>query len=36
MSDRMTKNEEGHLKSINAVVTTDLKIQMHPYGKLFD
>lgn len=36
MSDTTTKNEERPLKGINAVVTIDLKIKMHPYGKLFD
>lgn len=36
MSDTITKNEEGPLKSINAVVSIQLKIQRHPYGKLFD
>lgn len=35
MSDTMTKNEDGPLKSINAIVTIDLKIQMYLYGKLF-
>lgn len=36
MSDMTTRNEERPLNSINAVVTIDLKIKMHPYGKLFD